>query len=156
MNSNEVLRKLPQVDEILKSKDLSFIVTNLPHDFLVNCIREVLMDTRANVLNGITKDINESEIIQNVLTKIDKKSKPSLRRVINATGTVLHTNLGRAVVSKKATEAIINHWYIVLIAKWHKLIKLCFFSKTNYFIITCMHFHDSSSHTIYYRIFIIR
>ena len=111
MNTNEVLRKLPQVDEILKSKDLSFIVTNLPHDFLVNCIREVLMDTRANVLNGITKDINESEIIQNVLTKIDKKSKPSLRRVINATGTVLHTNLGRAVVSKKATEAIINVAY---------------------------------------------
>ena len=111
MNTNEVLRKLPQVDEILKSKDLSFIVENSPHDFLVNCIREVLSDTRSRVLNGTTKDINEKDIINDVLAKIEKKSKPSLRRVINATGTVLHTNLGRAVVSKKAAEAIINVAY---------------------------------------------
>ena len=111
MDKNEILRKLPQVDEVLKSKEMALIVENIPHDFLVNCIREVLVDTRANVLNGITKDIDEKEIIKSVINKVEKKSKHSLRRVINATGTVLHTNLGRAVVSKAATNAMIDVAY---------------------------------------------
>ena len=73
MDKNEILRKLPQVDEVLKSKEMALIVENIPHDFLVNCIREVLVDTRANVLNGITKDIDEKEIIKSVINKVEKK-----------------------------------------------------------------------------------
>ena len=111
MDKNEILRELPQVDEILKSKELALVVENIPHDFLVNCMREVIIDTRANVLNGITKSIDKNEIIKNVISKVSKKSKHSLRKVINATGTVLHTNLGRAVVSKAATEAMIQVAY---------------------------------------------
>lgn len=108
MDVNTILRKLPQVDEILKSKDLTFVVENMPHDFLVKCIREVIDTTRDNVLKGNIKDISEKEIVSDVLAKVDDNSRPSLRQVINATGTVLHTNLGRAVISKKATEAIID------------------------------------------------
>ena len=111
MDKNEILRELPQVDEILKSKELALVVENIPHDFLVNCVREVIIDTRANVLNGITKSIDKNEIIKNVISKVSKKSKHSLRKIINATGTVLHTNLGRAVVSKAATEAMIQVAY---------------------------------------------
>lgn len=111
MEKNEILRKIPQVDEILKDKELSSIVENTPHDFLTNCIREVIVDTRANVLNGIEKDIDRKKLIERIVSKVEKKSKQSLRRVINATGTVLHTNLGRSVISKSATEAMINVAY---------------------------------------------
>lgn len=111
MNKNEVLRKIPQVDEILKDEKLSIIVDNTPHDFLVSCIREVIIDIRANILNGVEKDIDRDDIISKIEAKVTKKSKHSLRKVINATGTVLHTNLGRSILSKKATEAMIEVAY---------------------------------------------
>ena len=111
MDKNEILRKIPQVDEILKDEAMASIVETTPHDFLTNCIREVIIDTRANILNGIEKDIDKNNLIQKIIAKVEKKSKHSLRKVINATGTVLHTNLGRAVVSKASTEAMINVAY---------------------------------------------
>ena len=111
MDKNEVLRKIPQVDEILKDKELVSIVEKTPHDFLTNCIREVIIDTRANILNGIEKDIDKKKLIEKVISKVEKKSKHSLRKLINATGTVLHTNLGRAVISKDATDAMISVAY---------------------------------------------
>lgn len=112
-NVNEILRKLPQVDEILNDENLAIFVASKPHDFLVNCIREVIFDIRANVLNGNTNNINieRSEIVKKVVKKIELKSKPSLRRVINATGTVLHTNLGRSIISKRAAEEMIKVAY---------------------------------------------
>lgn len=110
-NKNEILRKLPQVDEILKDKNLVTLVSNVPHDFLTNCIREVIVDVRSNVLNGIIKDIDKNEIIDKVVKKVEKKSKASLRKVINATGTVLHTNLGRSIISKNAASEILEVAY---------------------------------------------
>ena len=106
MDNNQILRKIPQVDELLKDENLLVETSSLPHDFLVNCIREVIIDTRANVLNGITKDIDKNDLIKNIKLKVEKKSVHSLRKVINATGTVLHTNLGRSVLSKNAADAI--------------------------------------------------
>lgn len=111
MEKNSILRQIPQVDELLKDKELSSIVENTPHDFLINCIREVIIDVRANVLNGIENEINKKSIVEKIIAKVEKKSQHSLRRVINATGTVLHTNLGRAIVSKKATEAMMSVAY---------------------------------------------
>lgn len=110
-NVNQILRKLPQVDEVLNHKELVSCEKNIPHDFLVACIREVIVDVRANVLNGIIKDIDKNEIINLVKNKVEKKSKPSLRRVINATGVVLHTNLGRSIISETATNEMINVAY---------------------------------------------
>ena len=108
MDKNEILRNIPQVDEILKDEALKIEVEKVPHDFLVNCIREVIVDTRANVLNDIVKDIDKNEILKNVIKKVAKKSNSGLKKIINATGTVLHTNLGRSIISVNAANAIMN------------------------------------------------
>lgn len=108
MNKNEILRKIPQVDEILKNEKLSDVVKLTPHDFLVSCIREVLIDVRADILNGVANDIDKDNIIEKLKEKVSKKSKRSLKKIINATGTVLHTNLGRSILSKKSADAIID------------------------------------------------
>ena len=108
MNKNEILRKIPQVDELLKDEKLVSVVENTPHDFLVSCIREVIIDVRANILNDVESDIDKDGIIEKIKAKVTKKAKRSLRKVINATGTVLHTNLGRSVLSKNAAEAIVD------------------------------------------------
>ena len=108
MDKNEILRQIPQVDEILKDEALKIEVEKVPHDFLVNCIREVIVDTRANVLNDIIKDIDKNEILKSVIKKVAKKSNSGLKKIINATGTVLHTNLGRSIISVNAANAIMN------------------------------------------------
>ena len=108
MDKNEILRNIPQVDEILKDEALKIEVEKVPHDFLVNCIREVIVDTRANILNDIIKDIDKNEILKNVIKKVAKKSNSGLKKIINATGTVLHTNLGRSIISVNAANAIMN------------------------------------------------
>ena len=106
MNKNEILRKIPQVDELLKDEKLVSVVESTPHDFLVSCIREVIIDVRANILNDVESDIDKDGIIEKIKVKVTKKAQRSLRKVINATGTVLHTNLGRSVLSKNAANAI--------------------------------------------------
>lgn len=106
MNKNEILRKIPQVDELLKDEKLISVVESTPHDFLVSCIREVIIDVRANILNDVENDIDKDGIIERIKVKVTKKAQRSLRKVINATGTVLHTNLGRSVLSKNAADAI--------------------------------------------------
>lgn len=105
-NKNEILRNLPQVDEILNEEKIK--VLDSPHDFLVNCVREVITDIRSGVLDGKIDRVDKERIVSDVLNKLNKKSKPSFRRVINATGTVLHTNLGRSVISEKASNAILE------------------------------------------------
>lgn len=106
MNKNEILRKIPQVDELLKDEKLVSVVESAPHDFLVSCIREVIIDVRANILNDVESNIDKDGIIEKIKVKVTKKAQRSLRKVINATGTVLHTNLGRSVLSKNAADAI--------------------------------------------------
>lgn len=110
-NKNEILRNLPQVDELLNDKKLQEFTNTTPHDLIVNAIREVLVDVRSNVLNGIIDKIDKNKIIDLVIEKINIKNKPVLRHLINATGTVLHTNLGRSIISKKATDEMINVAY---------------------------------------------
>lgn len=106
MDKNNILRKIPQVDELLKNENLADVVNDTPHDFVVSCIREVLQDVKSEILNGTKSDVDEKTIIASIANKVSAKKKRSLRKVINATGTVLHTNLGRAVISKNAASAI--------------------------------------------------
>lgn len=108
MNKNDVLRKIPQVDELLKDEKLSSLVTTIPHDFLVSCIREVIVDVRSAIISGVENDIDKDNIIEKIINKVGKKSKRSLRKVINATGTILHTNLGRSILSHDATKAMLD------------------------------------------------
>ena len=106
MNKNEILRKIPQVDELLKDEKLTSVVEGTPHDFLVSCIREVIIDVRANILNNVENDVEKDDIIEKIKLKVEKRAQRSLRKVINATGTVLHTNLGRSILSRNAADAI--------------------------------------------------
>lgn len=105
---NELLRKLPKVDELLRNEKVIFLCKDIPRELVTNSIREVISDVRANILNGITNDINIDEIISLIEKKVCKKSEVSLKKVINATGTILHTNFGRAVISEKAAKEILD------------------------------------------------
>jgi len=86
------LRQLPAVDQVLAG--LEHLQGRFPRALIIDEVRRVLEKTRADIRAG--RDANSVSIQQRVESNLAKLEAPSLRRVINATGVVLHTNLGRA------------------------------------------------------------
>ena len=103
MNS-EILRKIPKVDEIISSPMLKEHKQGL---FLTDAVRIVLEEIREKIRAGCIKDVPiMTKIILMVIEEIDKKKCPNLSKVINGTGIIIHTNLGRAPLAEEAIKAI--------------------------------------------------
>ena len=92
MTLHDQLRALPSVDEIASA--LARLEGRFPRALIVDEVRRVLEETRGAIRSGgsASAESVESRVEGNLL----RLESPSLRRVINATGVVLHTNLGRA------------------------------------------------------------
>jgi len=104
----ELLRKIPKVDSFLKDEELLSILGGSPKTFLVDAVRTALEKVRREILEGKREDLNLEEIKKEIIKELKRLIKPKLHRVINATGVVLHTNLGRAPISKKVAEYLVN------------------------------------------------
>lgn len=98
-------RKIPGVDKVLADKRLAPLVKTYPHDRLVKLVRQRLEQERAAVAAG-KKASALSKIAEAVYSQVKAMETPGLRPVINATGVILHTNLGRAPLSQEATAAM--------------------------------------------------
>ena len=109
-NQQDLLRKLPGVDRILESagKDPGF--NDLPKSVLVNSARDVIEDLRKTILFDSRKitaaDLDIEKVIRTVAATASEKMTPNLKRTINATGIVVHTNLGRSPLGEAAVENI--------------------------------------------------
>lgn len=106
-NKKELLSSLPKVDSILLDNRIASL-NNIPRRIIIEAIRETIDSYRENILKENLFEYSYDEIIKETLNKIKQKNTSHLKRVVNATGTVLHTNLGRAVLAKSAVEAVIN------------------------------------------------
>lgn len=98
------LRKLPAVDRLVEDT-IVYGPVDAPHDVVVAAARTVLDRTRTTVRAGAAAPAHEALIAQ-VIDEIDRLFQPSLRPVINATGVIIHTNLGRAPLSQAARLAL--------------------------------------------------
>ncbi len=98
-------RRLPSVDKVLADERLLDAARRYPRDLLVDVIRECLDRERLSVASGKTC-ASLDEIVSSVSFKLEALHKPTLRRVINASGVILHTNLGRAPLSSEALAAM--------------------------------------------------
>jgi L-seryl-tRNA(Ser) seleniumtransferase len=87
---NEALRELPSVDELAEQ----LLDLQAPRVLIVNEARRVLASLRADAIAG--KKIDPASAAKRVRENIADLARPSLKRVVNATGVILHTNLGRA------------------------------------------------------------
>jgi L-seryl-tRNA(Ser) seleniumtransferase len=100
--------RLPSVDLLLRADAAADIVLRHGRAPAVEAIRKTLEACRSALLSGAEVDTSEPALLSAVAQHLAAQDTPNLRRVINLTGTVLHTNLGRAVLSEKAITAAVD------------------------------------------------
>ena len=100
------LRRLPSVDQVLRALEGRPEVAALPRARLTVLAREALDDARRRVLAEHDAPPDTETLVSGVMATVRRTGLFSLRPVINATGVVLHTNLGRALLSPQALERV--------------------------------------------------
>jgi len=103
-----LLRNIPAVDKILKNEDIKLLSSKCSYVLIRELVREVLDNYRRKIKEGLIADINEEDIIDEIKSKLQSYKKYSLRPVINATGVVIHTNLGRSLLPDEAIKHVIE------------------------------------------------
>src|SRR4249920_2599894 len=101
------LRALPSVDDVLKANASALAIDCFGRTAAVTAVRQMLDVTRAALRAGKTPPSQPEAIADAALARLAAHARPNLRPVFNLTGTVLHTNLGRALVAEAAVEAAV-------------------------------------------------
>ena len=110
--SSEALRLLPSIERMLARPAAERLSEVLSRDRVRDLLREILEDMRKQIANGQFQARQQAasflieEIERRLETRANASVQPSLKRVVNATGVILHTNLGRAPLADEAIEAI--------------------------------------------------
>jgi len=109
MEKNKYYRLIPKIDVLMESDEIKSLCSNISREYVLESVRMVTDNLRGFINNSD----NESEIekkIESLTEDIKKEVKSytsfNMKRVVNGTGTILHTNLGRAVISKNAADRI--------------------------------------------------
>ncbi len=104
---NVRLRALPSVDDVLKADAATLAIARFGRPAAVTAVRQALDATRAALRAGKTQPSQPEAIASTALAKLATDARSGLRPVFNLTGTVLHTNLGRALIAEVAVEAAV-------------------------------------------------
>ncbi|CDX23263.1 selenocysteine synthase [Mesorhizobium sp. ORS 3324] len=99
------LRDLPSVDRVLKTPLAAAAVERFGQQSATRAIRDAIEEARAACRTGAAVP-EPSDLAADALVRLKAAERPSLRPVFNLTGTVLHTNLGRALIAGEALEAM--------------------------------------------------
>jgi L-seryl-tRNA(Ser) seleniumtransferase len=109
-NQQNMLRMLPGVDHVLELCGAPSFFEDIPKTVLVNAIRKILETLRIGILGsepGITEEsLSDAHITERVKAAVTKATTPNLKPVVNATGVVVHTNLGRSLLPETVVENI--------------------------------------------------
>jgi len=101
------LRALPSVDDVLKADAAVLAIDCFGWSAAVTAVRQTLDAARTALRAGKTPPSQPEAIAGAALARLTAHARPSLRPVFNLTGTVLHTNLGRALLAEAAVEAAV-------------------------------------------------
>ena len=107
MNKNMLFRNIPKVDVLLEKTEIINLIEKYHRDVVVDAIREEIDKLRNFIKENDDMSLIEEKInclVENIALNVKKVYSYNLRKVINGTGTILHTNLGRAIISKKHAD----------------------------------------------------
>jgi L-seryl-tRNA(Ser) seleniumtransferase len=110
---NIFLRNLPKIDEIILLLEKQDIYSLAPRDIVIATCRTVVQNLREKIMEAKEKDLSKFSLdLESVVGEVEQSIKGlyrySLRRVVNATGVILHTNLGRAPLCPEALQRIME------------------------------------------------
>ena len=110
MEANKFYRNIPKVDAIMENEKIKALLEVTTRDLVLDCVRKATEDLRLFINDNLD---NEGEIknktknlINDVIKEVKRFLSFNMKRVINGTGTILHTNLGRAVISPEAAHRL--------------------------------------------------
>lgn len=99
-----LLRELPSVDEVVRSPRIAELQDTYPHELLVDCARQAIEAQRSAILAAKpTQDVGA--LAREILEEL---TRARLIRLINATGIIVHTNLGRSILSEEAKRRVVE------------------------------------------------
>jgi L-seryl-tRNA(Ser) seleniumtransferase len=98
-------RRLPAVGDVLQAAPLLALADRHAHDRIVAAIRAELDDLRQRLAENAAVTADVEAVAARAAARLARETRPKLRTVINATGVVLHTNLGRAPMAEEAARA---------------------------------------------------
>jgi L-seryl-tRNA(Ser) seleniumtransferase len=101
-----VFAALPSVDQLLAHAEIQALVTQYGHTATVAVIRAVLAEKRSQLKQHPETSTDIAMLVADCRERMQQAARPSLAPVYNLTGTVLHTNLGRALLSHQAAQAV--------------------------------------------------
>ena len=104
-----LLRELPSIDQLLKHVRCEALLERYSRDYVTSHCRAALDQLRVDIRQSRERavDVSEEAILDLIEQRISIDSRPGHVRVVNATGTILHTNLGRALLSQAALDAML-------------------------------------------------
>jgi L-seryl-tRNA(Ser) seleniumtransferase len=107
-DKSEWLRKIPAVDRLLGSPSILEAASKYPRSLVLKAIHQVLDQIRHRIITGESAEdpslLGLEDVSKKVLNTLEWLDRPSLRPVINATGIVVHTNLGRSILADRVLE----------------------------------------------------
>ena len=103
-NGADTRRDLPSVDAVLKS--CGDLEATWGRTGVVRVVKSELAHLRTRLGQGLPCDISKNEIVARVLTALTDADRSTFKRIFNLTGTILHTNLGRALLPQRAIDAL--------------------------------------------------
>lgn len=111
LSKRELFAMLPSVDEVLGEEKIIDLLEKYPRNLVLESVRDAIDSKRKNILNLKEDEIGNFkvenfEIVEKSIDNTFKNYSLSLKKVINATGTVIHTNLGRSLLSEKIKDEV--------------------------------------------------
>ncbi len=102
--TDSLLRQIPAVDELLGRDSLRALESRVGRRLVVDATRKVLQGLRARISSGALASVSTEMLEKEIIAATESAAEFSLRPVVNATGVILHTNLGRAPLAPRAVE----------------------------------------------------
>ncbi|MGB3391252.1 MAG: L-seryl-tRNA(Sec) selenium transferase [Pseudaminobacter sp.] len=101
-------RKLPSVDQVLRTEAATLAVEHFGRPLVVASVRDSLGEAREAIRTEDAATCSADDIAAKAIARLETASLPKVRPVFNLTGTVLHTNLGRALLAEEAIDAAVT------------------------------------------------
>jgi L-seryl-tRNA(Ser) seleniumtransferase len=106
---SKLLRAIPSVERLMEDPAVGELLRAVPRWVVVDSVRHVLAETRAAIAEGrVTAEPRREDLARAVAARAAIRARRGIRKVINATGVVIHTNLGRSILADAAVAAVVE------------------------------------------------